>query len=171
MTRTSSAVDRPVPRSGLYSGTFCGNRHAPLPTATARGVPARCKPEVPGSPDHLIFFQHSALARDTLQNSSLERGARERGAIAALFAAPRRAGVGHTTLFPVTFPAPLTRVVPNRNRWSARFRLAASSPSDAGSSRHAGIQPGPVLRPRLCYVLRLPAGAVLRVTAFVGGLC
>ena len=42
------------PTFRLYSGTCCGNRHAPLPTATARGVPARCKPEVPGSPDHLI---------------------------------------------------------------------------------------------------------------------
>ena len=37
-----------------YSGTRCGNRLAPLPTAVARGVPARCKPEDPGSPDHLI---------------------------------------------------------------------------------------------------------------------
>ena len=37
-----------------YSGTCCGNRLAPLPTAIARGVPARCKPEDPGSLDHLI---------------------------------------------------------------------------------------------------------------------
>ena len=48
------------------SSICCGNRLLlVLPTATARGVPARCKPEGPGSPDHLItgcannFFSRS----------------------------------------------------------------------------------------------------------------
>ena len=36
-------------------GTYIkvGGPPAPLPTAIARGVPARCKPEVPSSPEHL----------------------------------------------------------------------------------------------------------------------